>query len=301
MHSIFTLDLNFSGRKNAIAAYLVPYDGGAILVETGPGSTINELKNKLIEHGLKPENVTHVFLTHIHLDHAGASGWLAAQGAQIFVHAVGEAHMISPDKLLSSAKRIYKEKMEYLWGEFLPVPAEKIISVGDGEQIKVDNMSFTAVHTPGHANHHISWLLEDTRFSGDVGGIRIPGFLYIRMPLVPPELDFEKWRQSLTQLKYIGFKNIAPTHFGIFNDARAHLSMALQILDENEKWMEQASIDDTPIEMLRELYATFLHEQGISLGVNEETLRISEIANPPRMGADGIQHYWNKYRHSDKM
>jgi len=301
MHSIIPLDLNFLSKKNAVASYLVPYEGGAALVETGPGSTIEELKNKLKEHELKPENVTHVFLTHIHLDHAGASGWLVTQGAQIFVHPFGAPHMEFPEKLLSSAKRIYKDKMDYLWGEFLPVPSEKLTSVGDGEMVKVGNLSFTAIHTPGHAGHHISWLLEDTCFTGDVGGIRIPGVFYIRMPLVPPELDFEKWRNSLTKLKEIGFNKIAPTHFGIYSDADAHLSMALQLLDENEQWMEHASIDDTPIEVLREQYATFLHDQGIKLGVSEATLQISEVANPPRMGADGIQRYWNKYRHSNKM
>jgi len=296
MHSIFTLDLNFLDRKKAIAAYLIPYSGGAVLVETGPGSTISELTNKLEQHGLKPEDVTHVFITHIHLDHAGAAGWLAEQGAQIFVHPAGESHMKNPEKLLSSAKRIYADKMDFLWGKFLPVPTEKLTSVSDREQIKVGDLVFTAIHTPGHAEHHISWLLEETCFTGDVGGIRIPGVFYIRMPLVPPELNFEKWRQSLALLIDIGFKNIVPTHFGIFKDADAHLKMARQILDENEHWMEQALIDNTSIEELRDQYITFLHKQGLSLGVSEETLQISEIANPSRMGADGIQRYWNKYR-----
>jgi len=299
MHSIFTLDLNFLDRQKAIAAYLIPYEGGAVLVETGPGSTIIELTNKLKQHGLRPEDVTHVFLTHIHLDHAGAAGWLAKQGAQIFVHPAGESHMKFPDKLLSSAKRIYGDKMDFLWGEFLPVPAGKLISVGDGEQIKVGSLIFTAIHTPGHSEHHISWLLEDTCFAGDVGGIRIPGVFYIRLPLVPPELNFEKWRHSLTLLSDIGFKNIVPTHFGIFSDANAHLSLARQILDENEHWMEQALIVEVPIEELREQYTTFLHNQGRNLGVSEDTLKISEIANPSRMCADGIHRYWNKYRRTN--
>ena len=296
MHSIITLDLNFLNRQKAIAAYLVPYHGGAVLVETGPGSTIAELTNKLKQHGLKPQDITHVFITHIHLDHAGAAGWLASQGAKIFVHPVGEPHMRSPEKLLTSAKRIYKEKMDFLWGEFLPVPAEKLTPVGDREQITVGDLTFTAIHTPGHAEHHISWLLEDTCFTGDVGGIRIPGVFYIRLPLVPPELNFEKWRQSLALLRDIGFKNIVPTHFGIFDDANAHLTMASQLLNENEHWMEQAMIVETPLEELREKYITFLHKQGISLGVSEETLQISEIANPSMMGADGIHRYWNKHR-----
>ena len=296
MHSIKTLDLNFLNRKEAIAAYLIPYSGGAILVETGAGSTVNELTNQLKQYGLKPKDVTHVFLTHIHLDHAGAAGWLAKQGAQIFVHPVGVRHMTDPEKLISSAKRIYGDKMDFLWGEFLPVPDGKLSSVSDREQIKIRDLIFTAIHTSGHAEHHISWLFEDTCFTGDVGGVRIPGVFYIRLPIVPPELHFEKWRQSLALLSESGFNNIAPTHFGIFSDAGAHLTLARQILDENENWMEQTFKDEKPIEVLRELYVAFLNEQGVRLGVNEETLRTSDIANPSWMSADGLHRYWNKNR-----
>ena len=296
MRLIHTIDLNFLNRRTAIAAYLIPSKNGVALVETGPGSTILELKNQLNQYGFEPGDVTHVFLTHIHLDHAGAAGWLARHGAQIFVHPAGEPHMISPDKLLSSAKRIYEDQMDFLWGEFLPVPPENITPVGHMEKIKVDDLTFTAIHTPGHAEHHISWLFEETCFSGDVGGIRIPGVFYIRLPLVPPELNFEKWRKSLALLTEMGFKNIAPTHFGIFQDAKIHLTVARQILDENELWMEQTLEKDIPIENLRKQYSSFLYEQGIRLGVSEESLQISEIANPTGMGADGIYRYWNKYR-----
>ena len=296
MHSIITLDLNFLNRKEAIAAYLIPYNGGAILVETGSGSTVDTLTNQLNHHGLKPKDVTHVFLTHIHMDHAGAAGWLAEQGAHIFVHPMGEQHMKTPDKLISSAKRIYGDKMDLLWGNFLPVPEEKLSSVSDMEQIKISDLVFTAIHTPGHAEHHISWLFEDTCFTGDVGGVRIPGVLYIRLPIVPPELHFKKWRQSLVKLSECGFKYIAPTHFGIFSDAVTHLTLARQILDEHENWMDQALLDEKPIELLREQYVAFLYEQGLRLGVNKETLRTLEIANPSWMGADGLFRYWNKNR-----
>ncbi|HBG74312.1 MAG: hypothetical protein A2X25_13410 [Chloroflexi bacterium GWB2_49_20] len=296
MHPIYPLDLNFLNRKEAIAAYLIPYKGGAVLVETGSGSTVKELSQNLWKYGLKPQDVTHVLLTHLHLDHAGAAGWLAMQGAHIYVHPVGEQHMKDPEKLLSSAKRIYGDKMDFLWGEFLPVPVDKLSSVLDQEQIVAGDLVFTAIHTPGHAEHHISWLFEDTCFTGDVGGVRMPGVLYLRLPLVPPELDFDKWRQSLTRLSEIGFQNIAPTHFGIYEDAQAHLRLAKQILDENELWMESTFTNEKPIELLRELYMAFLNEQGTKLGVGEETLKTSEVANPSWMGADGLLRYWNKHR-----
>jgi len=296
MHSIIPLDLNFLDLKKAIAAYLIPYNSGAVLVESGPGSTQEELTLQLKQHGIEPRDVTHVLITHIHLDHAGAAGWLAGIGAQIFVHPVGEPHLKNPEKLLASAKRIYGEKMDLLWGKFLPVPGEKLFAVRDQEQVIAGDLTFTALYTPGHAEHHISWLFEDTCFTGDVGGVRLPGSSYIRLPLVPPELHFEKWRQSLVRLEEIGFRDIAPTHFGIFHDASEHLKLARRILDENEQWMDNVLVKDLSIESLREQYVGFINDQGKNSGVGEDGLKIYEIANPTWMGAEGIQRYWNKYR-----
>ena len=296
MRSIHTLDLNFLNRNEAIAVYLIPHQKGAVLIETGPGSTIPALVEKLKQHGYSPEDITHVFITHIHLDHAGAAGWMAGQGAKILVHPVGEPHMANPEKLLASAKRIYRENMEMLWGDFLPVPAGNLIPVKDQEVIKIGGLEITALHTPGHAEHHISWLFEDTCFTGDVGGIRMPGVFYIRMPMVPPELHFEKWRKSLLSLKEAGFSMIAPTHYGLYEDAQDHLRLALNMLDENEDWMCLNFNKEKSIEELRKSYVKFLFDQGIRLGVTEETLKTSEVANPTWMGADGLFRYWNKYR-----
>ncbi|MFH1908729.1 MAG: MBL fold metallo-hydrolase [Chloroflexota bacterium] len=299
---VYPLDLNFLERKGTIAAYLVPcaaptrYSGGAVLVESGPGSTLESLQTNLDNHGLTLRDVTHVLLTHIHLDHAGAAGHLARMGAQLCVHPVGAAHMLNPEKLLNSAQRIYGEKMKYMWGEFLPVPPEKLTEVQDGETIAVGNLRFTALHTPGHAEHHIAWLFEDKCFSGDAGGVRLPGPLYIRMPFVPPELHLEKWRASLTRLQNAGFKQIVPTHFGIYDDADSHLSAARRIIDETERWLEAVMPADPPIEELRASFMDLQKEQARSFGLSEAIIESYEIANPTRMGADGLQRYWRKVR-----
>src|SRR5574339_487761 len=123
---IVTLDLNFQGRPHAIASYLIRTGDAVVLVESGPGSTRASLEAGLAKEGLSSRDVTHVLLTHIHLDHAGAAGWLARQGAQVYVHPVGAPHMLNPEKLIASATRIYGDKMEPLWGEFLPVPEDKL-------------------------------------------------------------------------------------------------------------------------------------------------------------------------------
>src|SRR5512138_764970 len=123
---VLTLDLNFQGRPYAIASYLIRSGDGVVLIESGPGSTLAALEAGLAKEGLSPRDITHVLLTHIHLDHAGAAGWWSQQGAEIIVHPVGAPHMLKPEKLLASAKRIYGDRMESLWGEFLPVIESKM-------------------------------------------------------------------------------------------------------------------------------------------------------------------------------
>jgi glyoxylase-like metal-dependent hydrolase (beta-lactamase superfamily II) len=218
-HNLHTLDLNYQGIPNAIASYLIPHDRGVVLIESGPGSTLPGLEEGLAKFGFAFADVTDVLLTHIHLDHAGAAGWLARQGARVHVHEVGSAHMLNPERLLASASRIYGEMMDMLWGEFLAVPKDKLNILQDGDQIEIEGLVFEAIETPGHAYHHMSYIFEDVCFSGDVGGIRLPGPPFLRLPTPPPEFHIESWRQSIAKLKAADFSFIAPTHFGIY-DAR---------------------------------------------------------------------------------
>src|SRR5512141_683610 len=194
---VLTLDLNFQGRPYAIASYLIRSGDSVVLVESGPGTTRAALEVGLAKEGLSSRDVTHVLLTHIHLDHAGAAGWLARQGAEIYVHPVGAPHMLHPEKLIASATRIYGDKMETLWGEFLPVPEDKLHIAQNMEEIVIGNLRFLPLNTPGHAEHHYAYLFEDICFTGDVGGVRIPGYQYLRVPMPPPDLQFSKWRESI--------------------------------------------------------------------------------------------------------
>src|SRR5688572_8379493 len=126
MADVSILDLNFKGIPGAIASYLIPHREGVVLVEAGPGSTTDRLQARLGEEGYQLSDVTDVLLTHIHLDHAGAAGWLAGHGARIHVHPNGAGHLINPEKLITSATRIYGDSMDTLWGAFLPVPEERL-------------------------------------------------------------------------------------------------------------------------------------------------------------------------------
>ena len=239
---IQTLDLNFQGIPGAIASYLIPHSEGVLLIESGPGSTIPALQAGLRKHGYTEKDVSAVLLTHIHLDHAGAAGWLARQGAQVYVHPVGAPHLINPEKLLASAARLYGDQMEALWGEFLPTPAERLTVVEDNQVIEIGGVRLRALDTPGHANHHHVYIYKDICFTGDVAGVRMAGTGFIGVPMVPPEFILEKWRESLLRLQQeyqLGsFARLVPTHFGEFRDTGWHLARLQKALDEIEAWMQ---------------------------------------------------------------
>jgi len=293
---VITLDLNFQGRKQAIAAYLIPHSSGLVLVECGPGSTLPALEAALAEGGYSPRDVTHLLLTHIHLDHAGAAGWLALQGAEVYVHPMGAPHMLHPEKLLASAARIYGDMMDTLWGEFIPVPEERLTAPEDAQEIVIGNLRFLPVDTPGHAEHHYAYLFEDICFSGDIGGVRIPGFPYLRLPMPPPELHLVRWRKSIQRLRTFNFNRIAPTHFGIFDDPDWHLSAVEKGLGDAARWLEEVMPADPPVEELREMFADWMEKQGQAMGLSKTVYDAYTLVNPLGMSADGLLRYWKKFR-----
>lgn len=293
---IVTLDLNFQGMRQAIAAYLVRRGDSAVLIECGPGSTVDALTDGLKANGLRPQDITHVLLTHIHLDHAGAAGWLAQHGAQIHVHPVGAPHLKEPEKLLRSARRIYGDQMDTLWGEFIPVPESRLTVPKDGEELQIGGLRFVPIDTPGHAEHHYSYVFEDLCFTGDVGGVRIPGFPYLRIPMPPPELHLEKWRASVRRLHALNCNRLAPTHFGIYEDADWQLESVIEAIDETLGWLQGIMRDDPDVEELRRRFVTWCNEEGVRHGLSPEAIRSYDLANPLGMSADGLFRYWHKVR-----
>lgn len=298
--TIHTIDLEFQGLKGAIAVFVIPHRAGIALVECGPGSTIPNLKKSLENLGYSFSDITDVFLTHIHLDHAGGAGRLAQEGARIHVHRVGSPHLLNPDRLLASAARIYGELMDTLWGEFLPVPKERLSILHDEDQVEVNGLCFRALDTPGHANHHFAYIFEDVCFSGDIGGVRIGGLKHLRIPMPPPEFHLEKWRDSVDRLQAEfergAFARIAPTHFGIYEDAGWHLREISQGLQEVEAWMEEVMPAAPEINALRHKFSQWTEEVSKKKGLDPRMLNVQEAANPAFMSADGIQRYWQKFR-----
>ena len=293
---VHTLDLNFQGQPLAIASYMLEHSGGVVLVESGPGSTLEGLRAALRGYGYTLQDITHVLLTHIHLDHAGAAGYLARQGAQIFVHPVGAPHLLDPGKLIASASRIYGDLMQTLWGEILPVPAEKLTVLNDNDELEVGALRFRAIDTPGHAEHHYAYQFENLCLSGDVGAVRIPGYSYLRVPMPPPEFHLEKWRDSIARLQRAGFKRIAPTHYGIFDDVDWHLNAALKALLDVERWLVENMPADPPVDELKRRFVETMDAQGRAQGLSDEAITAYRLANPLSMSVDGLVRYWKKYR-----
>ena len=294
--NIKTIDLNFRGRSGTIGAYLVRDSKASILVETGPGSTITSLLAGLDSRGVEVADISDVFLTHIHLDHAGAAGWLAQQGCRIHVHENGAPHLINPEKLLASARRLYGVMMDDLWGEFIPIPAEKLTIMHDNDVARVGDLSIRALDVPGHASHHLAYLIGDACFTGDIGGIRLGPAHYLSLPMPPPDLNLEQWRASVKHIQQYTPSQIIPTHFGIYADGEWHLQAVLAALDEVQAWVEERMPHNPSLEDLRQQFIEFEQARAIHYGIEKSIAEGQQIANPSFMSADGIFRYWNKYR-----
>lgn len=298
---IHTLDLNFQNRPHTIAAYLLEGSAGPVLVETGPGSTRPTLLARLADHEYTAEDIRHVLVTHIHLDHAGAAGWWAQQGAQVYVHHVGAPHLIDPSKLLASATRIYGDQMDSLWGEMLPAPESNINAVYDGDIIPVGDLHFTALDTPGHAYHHHVYVLPDpdneneqVAFTGDAAGIHIPGVDFVDLPAPPPEFNQEKWLATIDRLLGLQLAAIYPTHFGRLANWHSQLRGLAELMQEAVQLVRELLVQGLSRDELLPIYLGWHLERARAADMPEAIFQRYESANPHYMSVDGLIRYWRK-------
>ncbi|HEY2436453.1 MAG TPA: MBL fold metallo-hydrolase, partial [Solirubrobacteraceae bacterium] len=217
------IDLLHLGRERVIGCWQVDQ----VLIDPGPTSCLETLLE-----GLGGERPRALLLTHIHLDHAGATGSLLERwpDLDVYVHEVGVPHMVDPSRLVKSASRLYGEDMDRLWGEMLPVPEERITALQGGERL-LDG-AFEVAYTPGHASHHVSYLHDGTAYVGDVGGVRVVEGGPAIPPTPPPDIDVEAWHDSLERIRTWSPKRLAMTHFGASDDVEAQLSELGRRLDE---------------------------------------------------------------------
>ena len=186
--------------------------------------------------------------------------------------------------------------MDTLWGEFYSVPECQINILNDNAQIAFGNMTIHALDVPGHANHHLAYLVDDACFTGDVGGIRVHNQKFISLPMPPPDLNLELWRASIRRLIDHHPKQIIPTHFGVYPDADWHLSTILELLDIVDAWIEATMPLALSPEELRDAFSRFESMRTLQAGIQDVSIDVQQTANPSTMSADGIYRYWNKYR-----
>lgn len=291
MDNIKVLDLQFQGAKNTIASFLVIDTDGPVLVETGPESTWPQLERELANHGVKPKDIQHVLLSHIHFDHAGAAWKFAELGAKIYVHPAGSPHLAAPSKLWQSAEMIYGDTMEQLWGKMAPIPATQLVAVNDGDVLNLGNLEFKALHTPGHAVHHIAWAFEHTMFSGDVAGVKI-GDGPVMPPCPPPDIHIEHWKNSLSLLKNAQPKSLLLTHFGKIENPKDHLQQLEEIIDDWALWMKKHYDLKTPSEEIIPQFMAYTSSQMSEAGADRELIQLYEYANPSWMSVNGLLRYW---------
>ncbi len=291
---IKTIDLQFKGINQTIASYLIIGPKGPILVESGPGSTTHNLIAGLTKYGFVPTDVKHVFLTHIHFDHAGAAGWWAQQGAQIYAHHFGAKHLIDPSRLIASATRIYGDEMDTLWGTLLPIPSEKLTSLYDGDTIEAAGLTLHVIETPGHARHHHIYRLGDVAFTGDATAVIIPSANLTDLPAPPPEFDREIWLQTLDRIEAENFSAIYPTHFGRIDNVKEHLDSIRPLLIEASDFVKARMDNKLTRDEIVLAYQKWNKQRAKKAGLTAVQIAQYAAANPQDMSVDGIMRYWYK-------
>jgi glyoxylase-like metal-dependent hydrolase (beta-lactamase superfamily II) len=229
MNTFSTIDLNWTGRPQSIASLLILSQGFNALIDPGPESTLETLRAQLNPRGLEFASLEALLLTHIHLDHAGATGAIVRENPRlkVYVHEFGATHMVDPSRLLASAGRLYGADLETLYGECAPVPESNLIALEGGEKIRIGDAELGVFYTPGHASHHVAYWDADSRiaFVGDNAGIRIEGKPYLLPATPPPDIDLELWNASLDTIASWNPQRLFLTHFGYIDKPGEHIRL----------------------------------------------------------------------------
>jgi glyoxylase-like metal-dependent hydrolase (beta-lactamase superfamily II) len=271
------IDLHHQDAERVIGCYVLDTQDGPALYDCGPASCIPTLERGLAQHGLRLADIRHLLLSHIHLDHAGAAGALVREHPHLQVHVseVGAPHLIDPTKLERSARRLYGESFDDLWGELVPVPQENLHVVG------ADTLGLETFPTPGHASHHVCYLSADgTLYAGDAAGVRIQPDEFVAPPSPPPEFDLGVWNETLEEIERRQPQRLALIHFGIADDPEPHLA---QLRRRLAAWA--ADVAPEP---------EWLARREAELAAEANDAGIYERAMPLWQSYAGLSRYWDK-------
>lgn len=270
---VWAIDLGFQGWEKVVHAYLLAAPDELALIETGPTSTLPALYAGIQAAGFDPAQLRKIFVSHIHLDHSGAAGVMVRNQPEIevFVHPVGAPHLIDPSRLVSSAARLYTERMDELWGEVAPVAKARVVSLTDGETVEAAGHVLSVLFTPGHAAHHVAYWEPNLAavFTGDVGGVRMPGSGYALPPAPPPELAPDQWAISTERLRQAGPRRLCLTHGGPFDDVSEHLEQLMPNLDQVEAICRAAMLTGADDDEVTELIQAHTEERigPVAMGI----------------------------------
>jgi glyoxylase-like metal-dependent hydrolase (beta-lactamase superfamily II) len=270
------IDVMHLGRPHVIACWQV----GEALVDPGPESSLQTLLEAL--GGERPRAL---LLTHIHLDHAAATGALVRRwpDLEVYVHERGAPHLVDPSRLLASAERLYGEQMQRLWGEIVPVPEANVTALGGGESV----LGMRVACTPGHASHHVCYLHEEsgTAFVGDVAAVSIPGVELVVPPTPPPDIDVEAWEESIAIVEAWRPQRLALTHFGQIDEPAPHLAEVRERLREEARLARELDED---------AYERRHRERVAAAAASEEAAAELIQCVPPQYQWRGLDRYWRK-------
>jgi glyoxylase-like metal-dependent hydrolase (beta-lactamase superfamily II) len=275
------IDLLHQGAERVIGSYLLDTTDGPALFDCGPSSCLDRLKNGLRERGLELTDLRHLLLSHIHLDHAGAAGVLVREHPTLQVHVseVGAPHLVDPTRLEASARRLYGDTFDTLWGELAPVPEENVRVTGP--QV----LGLDCFPTPGHARHHVCFLDPDgTLYAGDAVGVRIQPHRIVLPPTPPPDFDLEAWNRTLDEIERRAPNRLALIHFGVADDPDRHLA---ELRVRLTGWVERTKGEVTEAEFSRSVRDEVTAQE-------RKALEIYELAMPFWQSYAGLKRYWER-------
>jgi glyoxylase-like metal-dependent hydrolase (beta-lactamase superfamily II) len=276
--SIHPIDLHHLGFERVIGVYLVETDDGPALFDCGPTTCLESLKAGLADRGLALADVRHLLLSHIHLDHAGAAGVILREHPDLQVHVsgIGAPHLVDPSRLESSARRLYGDAFDRLWGELAPVPEANVHVVGDSV------LGLECFPSPGHASHHVCYLGPDgTLWAGDAAGVRIQPARYVLPVSPPPDIDVEAWHRTIDEIERRAPQRLALIHFGVAEDAAAHLERLRGELDRLAAVVGEGGDEQA-------------FERAVHDAMTPEDEDAFERAAPLWQSYAGLKRYWDK-------
>ena len=270
------IDLLHGGAARTIGSYLVPTEHGLALFDCGPTSCLEALRAGLAERGHELGDLRHLLLSHIHLDHAGAAGVLVRENPelQVWVSEVGAPHLVDPSRLERSARRLYGDAFDELWGELAPVPEENV------RPAKGYAAGLEVFDAPGHASHHVCYFDGTTLYAGDAAGVRIQPHSSVLPPTPPPDVDVEAWHRTLEAIERRAPERLALTHFGAAADVGRHLAELRERLDA---WAERVQEGVTEAEFVAAAKADLPAEEADDY----------DRAMPFWQSYQGLRRYWD--------